>query len=203
MAISEETRHQLYRRLEEVLGPGEATTLMEHLPPVGWADVATRRDLDALEARVNAPARGGGWARQGRKAAAGCGVVGVACVLLLGGASIGGVAGPVSDLAVAALTLSVLGGAFVAVGQRLERDDVRQEKLVSRPRASRLGGVVVAIVAVAACSSWFSPGTAVAGGDSIPPNSVAWIGVVALVLIVAGFAWLPTGRIRSWTRTTR
>jgi len=54
MAISEETRHQLYRRLEEVLGPGEATTLMEHLPPVGWADVATRRDLDALEARVNA-----------------------------------------------------------------------------------------------------------------------------------------------------
>ena len=48
MAISEETRHQLFQRLEEVLGPEEATTLMEHLPPVGWADVATKRDIDAL-----------------------------------------------------------------------------------------------------------------------------------------------------------
>ena len=48
MAISEESRHHLYRRLEAVLGAEEATTLMEHLPPVGWADVATKRDLDML-----------------------------------------------------------------------------------------------------------------------------------------------------------
>jgi hypothetical protein len=46
MAISEESRHHLYQRLEQVLGPAEATVLMEHLPPVGWADVATKRDLD-------------------------------------------------------------------------------------------------------------------------------------------------------------
>jgi hypothetical protein len=47
MAITEENRHQLYHRLEEVLGHDEATVMMEHLPPVGWADVATKRDLDA------------------------------------------------------------------------------------------------------------------------------------------------------------
>ena len=52
MAISEESRHELYQRLEQVLGAKQAATLMEHLPPVGWADVATRRDLEALEARL-------------------------------------------------------------------------------------------------------------------------------------------------------
>ena len=52
VAVSEESRHHLYQRLEEVLGSKEATVLMEHLPPVGWADVATKRDLDALEVRV-------------------------------------------------------------------------------------------------------------------------------------------------------
>jgi hypothetical protein len=39
----------MYRRLQEVLGESEAATLMEHLPPVGWADVATKRDLDHLK----------------------------------------------------------------------------------------------------------------------------------------------------------
>ncbi len=46
MTISEETRHQLRQRLDDVLGVDEAATLMAHLPPVGWADVATKRDLD-------------------------------------------------------------------------------------------------------------------------------------------------------------
>lgn len=36
MAISEESRHHLYCRLDAVVGPEEAATLMEHLPPVGW-----------------------------------------------------------------------------------------------------------------------------------------------------------------------
>lgn len=48
MAVDERARHDLYLKLEQVLGPGEATTLMEHLPPVGWGDVATKRDLDQL-----------------------------------------------------------------------------------------------------------------------------------------------------------
>ena len=52
MAISEEARHELYLALEQTIGHDQATTLMEHLPPVGWADVATKRDLDALENRV-------------------------------------------------------------------------------------------------------------------------------------------------------
>ena len=53
MAITEKSRHELYRRLEEILGPEEATTLMEHLPPVGWADVATKEDLHQLESRLD------------------------------------------------------------------------------------------------------------------------------------------------------
>lgn len=54
VAITEQNRHEMYDKLEEVLGRAEAATLMEHLPPVGWADVATKRDLDALEARIEA-----------------------------------------------------------------------------------------------------------------------------------------------------
>ena len=48
MAIDERARHRLFVKLEEVLDPEEASILMEHLPPVGWADVATKRDLDVL-----------------------------------------------------------------------------------------------------------------------------------------------------------
>lgn len=48
MAIDERARHELHRKLDEVLGPQEAATLMAHLPPVGWADVATKDDLNHL-----------------------------------------------------------------------------------------------------------------------------------------------------------
>ena len=53
MVLDERSRHQLYLRLEETLGAEAASTLMEHLPPVGWADVATKRDLDALGQRMD------------------------------------------------------------------------------------------------------------------------------------------------------
>ena len=53
MVVDDRSRHQLYRRLEEVLGPDEATTLIEHLPPLRWADVATKHDLAALEQRID------------------------------------------------------------------------------------------------------------------------------------------------------
>jgi hypothetical protein len=44
----------LYEGLIEALGQQRATTLMEHLPPVGWADVATRTDLDHQAAAIKA-----------------------------------------------------------------------------------------------------------------------------------------------------
>ena len=47
MTTTEAERLRLLQRLEEVLGPDEATTLMDHLPPLGWSDVATKHDLDA------------------------------------------------------------------------------------------------------------------------------------------------------------
>jgi hypothetical protein len=52
MAIDERSRHEMYLKLEEVLGPEAAATMMEHLPPVGWADVATKRDLEHLAMRL-------------------------------------------------------------------------------------------------------------------------------------------------------
>jgi hypothetical protein len=58
MALDERARHELFLRLEQALGPESAETLMELLPPVGWADVATKRDLDALENKLLAAFRG-------------------------------------------------------------------------------------------------------------------------------------------------
>ena len=46
MSIINEDRYHLQERANEVLGEKEGTTLMELLPPVGWADVATKSDLD-------------------------------------------------------------------------------------------------------------------------------------------------------------
>ena len=50
MVVDERARHRLFRTLEERLGPDEAATLMSLLPPAGWADVATKHDLEELRA---------------------------------------------------------------------------------------------------------------------------------------------------------
>ena len=47
MTISEQQRLHLFKTLEQRLGDDDAATMMELLPPVGWADVATKHDLDA------------------------------------------------------------------------------------------------------------------------------------------------------------
>ena len=52
MTVDDRTRLNLHRKLEAVLGPDEADTLMAHLPPVTWQDVATKEDLRTLEAVV-------------------------------------------------------------------------------------------------------------------------------------------------------
>jgi putative component of toxin-antitoxin plasmid stabilization module len=47
MTITNEDRYALQERATSVLGREHATTMMELLPPVGWAEVATQSDLDA------------------------------------------------------------------------------------------------------------------------------------------------------------
>ena len=47
MPVDDRTRLNLHRKLEAVLGTDDADTLMAHLPPVTWQDVATKADIDA------------------------------------------------------------------------------------------------------------------------------------------------------------
>jgi tetrahydromethanopterin S-methyltransferase subunit G len=46
VSVTEEARNNLYNSLREILGREGATTMMELLPPVGWADVARQSDVD-------------------------------------------------------------------------------------------------------------------------------------------------------------
>src|SRR5262245_24733825 len=54
MSVTEFERHQLFSWFEEHMGQERATTIMNLLPPTGWGDVATRRDLRVLENRIDA-----------------------------------------------------------------------------------------------------------------------------------------------------
>ena len=49
MTVDDRTRLNLHRRLDAVLGPEEADTLMAHLPPATWQDVATKGDIIAVK----------------------------------------------------------------------------------------------------------------------------------------------------------
>jgi predicted nuclease with TOPRIM domain len=51
-AIDERARHELFVAVQDTLGPTHADTLMSLLPPVGWADVATKQDLSELDGRM-------------------------------------------------------------------------------------------------------------------------------------------------------
>ncbi len=50
--VSDQARRDLYDVLERQLGPSQAGTLMELLPPVGWADVARQSDLVAVRGEM-------------------------------------------------------------------------------------------------------------------------------------------------------
>jgi hypothetical protein len=51
---SERNRHQLYEEVEEVLSVESADELMAYLPPVGWADVATKTDVAMIRSEIDA-----------------------------------------------------------------------------------------------------------------------------------------------------
>lgn len=51
MTVTESRRFVLHRALRDQFGASVADTLMEHLPPAGWGDVARQSDIESL--RVN------------------------------------------------------------------------------------------------------------------------------------------------------
>ena len=54
MPRSERRRHQLYEEAKQVLSVESADELMSYLPPVGWADVATKTDLGMIRYEMDA-----------------------------------------------------------------------------------------------------------------------------------------------------
>ena len=52
MPSYDEDRRELFGLLEPSLGSRGAALLMEHLPPTGWADLATKSDLAGVRAEI-------------------------------------------------------------------------------------------------------------------------------------------------------
>ena len=46
MTISESERLDMHLKLKDVLGEQVANTMINHLPPSGWTDVARKSDMD-------------------------------------------------------------------------------------------------------------------------------------------------------------
>lgn len=57
MAVDEQKRHQLFVRLEEVLGADETATLMSGVPPGGWIELATKADIQLVRDDVRGEMR--------------------------------------------------------------------------------------------------------------------------------------------------
>ena len=53
MTISETARLDMLSGLRTHVGEAVANTLMEHLPPGGWYDVARTGDIDRIETRID------------------------------------------------------------------------------------------------------------------------------------------------------
>jgi uncharacterized membrane protein YjjP (DUF1212 family) len=53
MTISEAQRFEMHLGLRKALGDDVANSLMEHLPPSGWSDVARTSDIDHLHLRID------------------------------------------------------------------------------------------------------------------------------------------------------
>jgi len=53
VTITESRRFVLHRALRDQFGASVADTLMEHLPPAGWGDVARQSDIESLRVNVN------------------------------------------------------------------------------------------------------------------------------------------------------
>jgi len=53
MTVTEASRFQLRTAMGQIMSEEAADTLMELLPPVGWADVATKHDLEFMRADMH------------------------------------------------------------------------------------------------------------------------------------------------------
>jgi hypothetical protein len=53
IAVTEAQRYEMHSSLKSLMGDEVANTMMEHLPPFGWADVARKSDIDRLDSRID------------------------------------------------------------------------------------------------------------------------------------------------------